>query len=435
MQRLSGKAAQPAPRRSIFGSDKDRLSLVIWAARRYPLPRAMAIATELALQFSVVIDTCSLARPRGPERAGRDPYLEGADVQLLLSDALRAGHPVTVPEIVVREMVKHYREDLTKAINEVDRHLRRAAELVRVPIALPTELALDAAVAGYERWLREYLAQTKRCTIVPIPPSARDGLQLIERDLASRRPFNTAGRGMRDTVLWLSVLSWLDHSSTRVALITENVTDFCEDGVAGRLHPDLLADLAAGRRGRVEHFASIKAFAEAHIKPVSERLDSLRAELERGTHPTFDLRHALVQAAGPILAADPLPDVWVPRPRGSQLTLEVAEVRDLRVDELYRVSSDQYYVEGTATLHATLRLAVPSAGALDLLASIGYERTKPASEQRVPAFTLQNVGSDGATGKVAIERIVRFTLVIGPDGAGGVTFELVGQPEQHTRAD
>lgn len=421
-----------------FGSDKDRLSLPISTQAGYPEPLTEASSPELAPQFSVVVDTCSFARPLTKGDPHHDAYLEAADVQLLLGDALPAGHTVCVPEIVVLEMVKHFREDLEVAVHDVDRHLRRAGEVLRLSVGIPAELVdQDAAVSRYEQWLRQHLVQDRRCLIQLIPAAARDGLHLIQRDLAGRRPFSEGGRGMRDTVLWLSVLELLGSSISNVALISANTKDFCADSnSSGQLHDDLLADLESrGWSGRVQHFASITSFADAHIKPVSERLDALRAELERGTHPTFDLHHTIVRAAGPILAAEPPPDVWIPRPRGAQLTLEAADVRDLHVNELYRVSADQYYIEGSTVLKATLRLVVPAAGVLDLLASSGYERTKPPAERRVPALNLQEFGSEGATGTVAIKRVVLFTLVMGPDGASGVTFELMGRSEERTRVE
>ena len=112
--------------------------------------------------------------------------------------------------------------------------------MLRLTVGLPSELVdLDAAVVRYEQWLRQHLVQDRRCVILPIPAGARDGLQLIEGDLAGRRPFSESGRGMRDTVLWLSVLEWLGSSTSNVALITANKKDFCRDSNSpGQLHDD-----------------------------------------------------------------------------------------------------------------------------------------------------------------------------------------------------
>jgi hypothetical protein len=209
-----------------------------------------------------VVDTCSFARRLGKldEHPHQDAYLQAADVQLLLGDALPAGHTVHVPEIVVREMVKHFREDLQRAVNQVDRHLRRAGEVLQQSVGLPAELVdQDAAVAHYEQWLRQHLVQDRRCLILSIPATARDGMQLIERDLAGRKPFSEGGRGMRDTVLWLSVLDLLGSSTSNVALITSNTKDFCRDSDSpGILHDDLIADLASrGWSGRPTQLAVV----------------------------------------------------------------------------------------------------------------------------------------------------------------------------------
>jgi hypothetical protein len=70
-------------------------------------------------------------------------------VQLLLSNALPAGHTVYVPGIVELEMVKHFREDLKSAVNDVDRYLGRTSQVLRRSIdsSFPSAEAMEWVLA------------------------------------------------------------------------------------------------------------------------------------------------------------------------------------------------------------------------------------------------------------------------------------------------
>jgi hypothetical protein len=293
------------------------------------------------------------------ETINRQYFLDRPPISLLIEEASVAGHNVFLPEIVIRELVTHFREDLESAVRDAS---RISATLTRLtggqrPLVLDLSSS-DEYVVSYERWLREYLNENG-CMTPGFPPGLRDVSLLVDRDLKRRRPFQDSGKGMRDAVLWETILEHLRTSrSGQVAVVTGNVADFCDGRRAGALHPHLLHDLdAAGiPRNRVLHFSSIADVLSAHVAPASARIERLRAALEVGAPDVVDLYEWIEEQAEEVLADGALEDglrYSLPDYRDVELR-EITEVFDLQLETLLPAGpaegEDALYAEGRADL-------------------------------------------------------------------------------------
>jgi hypothetical protein len=128
-------------------------------------------------------------------------HLDSAPWRLLRYRGRAQLDRIVVPEIVVREVVGRYRAELA-AVS--DRAKNVVTDLRRLRLGTPSlEIAdIDQVVAGYERGLRETLADA-RAQVVDPPV---DVLFLTNRAIARRRPFNDKGAGFRDAAIWEHVV-------------------------------------------------------------------------------------------------------------------------------------------------------------------------------------------------------------------------------------
>ena len=166
----------------------------------------------------------------------KDPRLIRAHFRIICTQAEAGNLQLVVPEVVMRQAVGKSRQrsadtyrDMTKAAEE----LRRLG----LPNPIPTPDAQNRAVEAYERELRgRCAAQGAEITALPTP--SHD--QFVNMAVAKTKPFNAAGAGYRDALIWETVAE--GAANEPVAFITTNTKDFMDDPDAGRPGRDLVAD-------------------------------------------------------------------------------------------------------------------------------------------------------------------------------------------------
>jgi len=186
----------------------------------------------------------------------RSWYLDSAPWRLLRYRGRARLDRIVVPEIVVREVVGRYRADLA-AVS--DRAKNVVSDLRRLRVVTPSlEIAdIDRVVEGYERGLRESLADARAQVLDP----PVDVLYLADRAIARHRPFNEKGAGFRDATIWEQVI---DEASQRFSEQIAFVTNDGGFGTGDELHPDLLSDLADRvPTGSVKRYRSVDEYVRA----------------------------------------------------------------------------------------------------------------------------------------------------------------------------
>lgn len=124
---------------------------------------------------------------------------------------------MVIPELVVREVVGRYRAELTTTTEKartVDNELTRLG----VPILTPA-INLNAAVADYEHALRAAIDEANGK--VERPPNVTI-LDLADRAIGRKRPFDAKGGGFRDAVVWEHVVGMLVKPWEHAALVTND---------------------------------------------------------------------------------------------------------------------------------------------------------------------------------------------------------------------
>jgi len=190
------------------------------------------------------------------------------------------------PELIVQEVVNIYREQRQSHLSKMLSHAKELKLLtsLEVNIAIQEEnLAND--LLEYEDYLRGKLLSNGE--IVPLPNVTVQNL--VDRDLARRRPFKENGVGFRDTLIWETILGLVNHQGyDGLIFITNNTKDFAE----GRgLHSDLIKDLESKgvNPSSIRSFTSVQQFVDEMVNPALHEIEEIREAITHSNYPDIDL--------------------------------------------------------------------------------------------------------------------------------------------------
>ncbi|MFI6542956.1 PIN domain-containing protein [Streptomyces prunicolor] len=214
-----------------------------------------------------------------------------------------------IPEIVLREAVRHYARSLEESIQSMRTGLAPLRAL-RLDVGLfPSHKELDKIVReradGFEERLRSKLIEAK-ARFLPLPSTSHE--KLLTRALLERKPFRNKGQdpnkkgpdGYRDALIWESVIEatvgLVDEDM--LIIVTNNHKDFC-DRDDENLSTDLLADLPSPQPA-VKRFKDLQmlqkfltdSLAELPAKPTSDNAlwnvrDQIRAAVTQVCQELF----------------------------------------------------------------------------------------------------------------------------------------------------
>lgn len=230
--------------------------------------------------MKIVIDTNTLYE---------DYLLRGAALVSLSKSRERAGCALLVPEVVVAEHVKHFRDARRMAASQLKQASRDVKLLFGVAVDTPDAEALpDDCDARIRRRLEELGIR-----VVPYPtvPHERVAARAVER----KPPFLKDGSGYQDSLIWLSVLDLLTERQP-ILLVSDDKGFGAKD-----LH-ESLADEANGPAPGIAVLLAknlTDAF-EKHVRPRLDRLDKFEASLASG-QAKLNLAEWLVNNLAPLV--------------------------------------------------------------------------------------------------------------------------------------
>jgi hypothetical protein len=234
--------------------------------------------------MKVILDTTEL---------WNDYWLRSAPLRMLREFLKTSGAKLVLPDVVVREVLRHYRKQVEDACAGLKRNLEALEGLVlegsiskgRLP---DSEALIEIHKSGLDQLLAELGADVVSSNVL-------DVTALLERALSGRRPFNGDGKkGFRDSLIWEHVLRLA--KTDYVVFVTRNTNDFCA-GKDGELHPQLREDLVARNvtAGRIEVIVGLGEFIRWSAEMYVGRQLDIETALTSGTHPTISLADILRQ--------------------------------------------------------------------------------------------------------------------------------------------
>lgn len=211
--------------------------------------------------------------------------------RILLEYAGKAGFSITVPEVVVMELVNQVREKIATVAEENNERLDDLVRMTGVTVSSKiTKTEMEKELIRYDESLRKKL-QVAGVTIASIPNVSHQ--TILKRDLERRKPFKK-GKGYRDALIWETILNVARETDDRVKFITKNSGDFANDE-KNLLHDDLSQDLIALGldSSKVTLSPSLVEFLKNTLIPELPSPDQTMVNFIQKGHPTFRLEDAL----------------------------------------------------------------------------------------------------------------------------------------------
>ena len=176
--------------------------------------------------MEVVVDTNSIVS---------DYWLRSKRWRLLLRGAETEQYDLEVLDSVVSETVKHYKDDLRKAVASLATARRQLGRLLPERL-VDDDVDVSGETRAYESFLRDRLSSAGASFQYP----AANIAEIAEAAIARDKPFKPDGSGLIDALIWSFVLERVNYDD--VALISNNHKDFGGDAEGG-LHQELKHNL------------------------------------------------------------------------------------------------------------------------------------------------------------------------------------------------
>lgn len=245
---------------------------------------------------------------------------------------------VVILDFVLKEVIKKYEELVSKYAEQTEQNSR-------ILFNKTNQVDIKPLINDYTQFLLKLVADKK----VNIPTSKNvSSKKLFDRALKAKPPFDSSDRGIRDTLIWLSVVDLVSSNPKEYfCFITANTKDFGSE----KLHKSLVEDLGKNA-DRVVYFNSIESFLSVYGEQISFMDNSLFEGFFAKKHKEIlskirirDISHSSIEE--------------IPR-RYEIADIEDMSINNLDVEDFYVYSSTQntYKVQVEVSVVLELDVAV-----------------------------------------------------------------------------
>ena len=207
----------------------------------------------------------------------KDWFFKKPNMRLLKKWLESSDSKLFIPQIVKAEVLNKYKETVQEKLNYVNKlnGLLLSTQKIKLP-------DIKEIVESYQNYIEEIIQDFK----VEQPDHSQiPHNDIIQRDLSRRRPFQTSGKGYRDTLLWEVILREIASQETKTYFISDNWNDF---GIKDKneLHEHLQEDLKKNHLSIdcVILLRNLSDFIDKFVKPTLEAIP----DLTKGKYDSFD---------------------------------------------------------------------------------------------------------------------------------------------------
>ncbi len=205
-----------------------------------------------------------------------DLLMTGREFGIILGQHSRGQFELVLPEVVVREIPKLFRERYSATLNKYSTSVQMLGRLGHsvTAVSLPDP---NRATDAVTKQLRQRLA-VARVDVPGIPDVPLS--DLVDDSIAELRPWQAKSRGFRDALIWRTVIDQAERN--QVVLISNNHGDFAaSDKKRDELHPHLQQQVNALGHGtdRVKLQPSLEAFISEFVPPADQALLAAQGRL------------------------------------------------------------------------------------------------------------------------------------------------------------
>lgn len=167
-----------------------------------------------------------------------DYYLRYANFKYLFNYIENTGSVLLVSEVVIEEIENIYNREVDDIARSLKKELKRSKSFTLLPLKINLNELTD------RKYNFKNVLTSKTYDIKFIPYNNVEHKEVVQRALKRIKPFQEGEKGYRDTLIWLSFLSFLSENKIRseVAFITNNSKDFLNKQKTD-IHDDLKNDI------------------------------------------------------------------------------------------------------------------------------------------------------------------------------------------------
>ena len=288
-----------------------------------------------------------------------DYQLNKSRITSLCSTCAALDHTIYIPDVVVDEFVRQYKEEVVACVEQYNQALHKMQRRA-VPITLAS-LDADLLTANYEATIRARIA-TLGIRIIPYPKT--DHKEMVARELSHRKPFLDSTKGYRDSLIWESIK---EHCKTtpktiEIVFLSENSDDFAEKSKK-TFHQDLLVDCDKEGldKDQLTLVTDVHEYINKEIIGKSKALQELLSELQKSNGiGDIDVMQEVkdyidVTTISNYITDDPYDECisYIP---GFYENPEVTniETTSIRFDSIHEISDDEIVIRCTVDIEAEI---------------------------------------------------------------------------------
>ena len=207
-----------------------------------------------------------------------DYFLSSPSLVTLAREQPRCGYALSVPEVAIREHIRHFVAEREELLAE---HRKLEGRLANISKGRLTKLSLKPSPEAFET---ELAARLKDLGIHVLGYPKVSNEALVARAVRNRRPFSgKKQQGLHDVLIWENVLQVAVSGNFEEVTLVSGDSAFGDDS----LHPDLEEEVTERGGCIVSLLKSIREAIDRHVSPFLEAIANLKAELNGGVLAGF----------------------------------------------------------------------------------------------------------------------------------------------------
>lgn len=287
----------------------------------------------------------------------RDLWLDSQAMRLLRNYLIRTQSHLLVPELVFAEVQATAKRAFTEVADRIDSALHEGKRK-RLSL-IPGFASKEATQFTMQVWEANFHALLPPDILRVIPHDPTVLPDAIRRATDRIAPCKSTGEGMRDAILWLTVLAYLSRleACMEIAFVSANTTDFA-NAAEDDFRPELSADLHSIRT-KVHYFRGVAEFNKDH----GDRLAHVTVEWVTENGAIDAIQRKMLQAFNYIdlssyfrVVDRDLDDIYTPQALETVVSadIEITDVSVWRVERTRLEIGIDFNADVTAETVATL---------------------------------------------------------------------------------
>ncbi len=192
-----------------------------------------------------------------------DFLMKSVRFEILFDYVQKTHSKFIIPKIVYEELAATYERELQAREHQFVEAKRSLTALLTQTELPRSEISIESEVSSFLNHLKDKLNVTGEEFFDYKEVYFHDA---VERAVRRKRPCTDRGEGMRDAILWRSVLDIASEAPEKtVVFISQNTKHFAQS--EGILHSDLIQECSENGVA-VKYFTSLDAFAKQHASSI-----------------------------------------------------------------------------------------------------------------------------------------------------------------------